>query len=54
MILSFRHKGLEVYFKTGRMSGIQPIHANRLRELLTVLNVATSIDVHKLRNIMLT
>lgn len=42
MILSFRHKGLEVYFNTGRMSGIQPIHANRLRELLTVLNVATS------------
>ena len=42
MILSFRHKGLEVYFKTGRMSGIQPIHANRLRELLTALNVATS------------
>ena len=42
MILSFRHKGLEAYFKTGRMSGIQPIHANRLRELLTALKVATS------------
>ena len=42
MILSFRHKGLEAYFKTGRMSGIPPIHANRLRELLTALNVATS------------
>ena len=42
MILSFRHKGLEAYFKTGRMSGIRPIHANRFRELLTALNVATS------------
>lgn len=41
MILSFRHKGLEAYFKTGRMTGIQPIHAKRLRELLTALNVAS-------------
>ena len=41
MILTFRHKGLEVYFKTGRMTGIQAIHAKRLRELLTALNVAS-------------
>ena len=41
MILSFTHKGLEVFFKTGRMAGIQPIHAKRLRELLTALNVAS-------------
>ena len=41
MILTFQHKGLEVFFKTGRMAGIQPIHAKRLRELLTALNVAT-------------
>ena len=41
MILTFRHKGLEVYFKTGRMAGIQAIHAKRLRELLTALNVAS-------------
>ena len=41
MILTFRHKGLEAYFKTGRMAGIQPIHAKRLRELLTALNVAS-------------
>ena len=40
MILSFTHKGLEAFFKTGRMSGIQPIHAKRLRELLTALHVA--------------
>ena len=42
MILSFRHKGLEAYFKTGRMAGIQPIHAKRLRELLTALSVAST------------
>jgi toxin HigB-1 len=40
MILSFQHKGLEVFFQAGRMAGIQPIHAKRLRELLTALNVA--------------
>ena len=41
MILTFAHKGLEAFFKTGRMAGIQPIHAKRLRELLTALNVAS-------------
>ena len=41
MILSFRHKGLEAFFKTGRMAGIQPVHAKRLRELLTALNAAS-------------
>ena len=41
MILSFTHKGLESFFKTGSMAGIQPIHAKRLRELLTALNVAS-------------
>ena len=40
MILTFRHKGLEAFFASGRMGGIQPIHAKRLRELLTALNVA--------------
>jgi len=40
MILSFRHKGLEAFFKTGSTSRIQAIHAKRLRELLTALNVA--------------
>ena len=41
MILTFRHKGLESYFRTGRMAGIQPVHAKRLRELLTALNAAS-------------
>jgi len=41
MILTFKHKGLEAFFKTGGMAGIQPIHAKRLRELLTALNVAS-------------
>lgn len=40
MILTFRHKGLEVFFRTGRTSGIQAIHQKRLRDLLTALNAA--------------
>ena len=40
MILSFRHKGLETFFLTGKQIGIQPIHAKRLRDMLTALNVA--------------
>lgn len=40
MIQSFRHKGLETFFKTGSHAGIQPMHAKRLREMLTALNVA--------------
>jgi proteic killer suppression protein len=42
MIRSFRHKGIEKFFKTGSKSGIQSDHARRLNEQLTVLNVATS------------
>lgn len=40
MIVSFRHKGLEAFFRTGSQAGIQPIHAKRLREMLTALNAA--------------
>ena len=41
MILTFRHKGLETFYRTGGMAGIQPIHAKRLRDLLTALSVAS-------------
>lgn len=41
MIITFRHKGLETFYRTGRKTGIQVIHAKRLRELLTALNVAS-------------
>lgn len=40
MIVSFRHKGLEAFFLTGSKAGIQAVHAKRLQELLTALNVA--------------
>lgn len=41
MIVSFRHKGLETFFRTGSLAGIQPMHAKRLREMLTAFNVAS-------------
>jgi len=41
MILTFKHNGLEAFFSTGSKAGIQPMHAARLRELLTALSVAT-------------
>ena len=41
MIKSFRHKGLELFFKAGSMSGIRPEQAKRLRLILGRLNVAT-------------
>ncbi len=39
MIISFEHKGLALFFQTGSVSGIQPIHANRLRAMLSVPDV---------------
>jgi len=41
MIRSYRHKGLQRFAETGSKAGIQPIHARRLRILLTALD-ATS------------
>ena len=40
MIKSFRHSGIESFFKRGSKAGIQPKHAKRLRLQLAVLNTA--------------
>ncbi len=42
MIQSFKQKGLEQFFKTGRKSGIQASHAKRLKLILSRLNASTS------------
>ncbi len=42
MIRSFRHRGLEAFFKTGSKAGIQPKHEARLRIQLTTLNLASN------------
>ena len=44
MILSFAHKGLERFFKTGITSGIQAKHAGRLRLVLSNLDQAACSD----------
>ena len=40
MIVSFKHKGLERFFKTGNQAGIQASHAHRLRLILARLNAS--------------
>ena len=40
MIKSFRHKGIELFFRTGSKAGIQSQHAPRLQVQLTALNAA--------------
>jgi proteic killer suppression protein len=41
MIKTFRHRGLERFFRTGSKAGIQPKHAKRLRLQLGRLDSAT-------------
>ncbi len=40
MIRTFRHSGIEAFFKTGSKAGIQPAHAKRLRLQLGTLDQA--------------
>lgn len=44
MIKSFKHKGLKVYFETGKTSGIQAKHAKKLRMQLAAIDTAQVID----------
>ena len=44
MIIDFKHKGLERFFKTSSTAGIQSVHAVKLKRQLTALNEAQSID----------
>jgi proteic killer suppression protein len=40
MIIGFRHKGLEVFYRTDSARGIQAAHANKLRMILALLDIA--------------
>lgn len=40
MIVSFRHKGLEAFYRTGSTKGIQAVHARKLGIILAMLEVA--------------
>lgn len=44
MVISFIHKGLERFYRSGKTSGIQAKHAKRLRLILTNLDQAESPD----------
>jgi len=44
MIQGFKHKGLERFFLTGSLAGIQAKHAARLNLQLSTLNQAATVD----------
>ena len=41
MIVGFRHKGLELLFRTGSTRGVQAAHAPKLARILAALDAAT-------------
>mgnify|MGYP003565378468 CR=1 len=44
MIKSFKHKGLEKFYRTGSTAGIQAAHAKRIRLILSNLDQAEISD----------
>lgn len=40
MIVSFLHKGLQAFYRTGAIRGIQPAHAKKISIVLSLLDVA--------------
>jgi len=44
MVKTFRHKGLQKFFESGSLAGIQPHHAARLRMRLAALDTAQQIE----------
>ena len=44
MIKSFKHKGLERFYRSGGTRGIQANHAKKLRMQLAALDTAQTID----------
>lgn len=44
MIISYRYKGLRVFYETGSTRGIQPAHASRLKRQLQILDRAIAAD----------
>ena len=44
MIKTFRHKGLQRFYETGKHSGIQAKHAEKVRMQLAALDTSQTID----------
>ena len=38
MIVSFKHPGLQKFYETGSKAGINPMHAQKLKRILSVLD----------------
>ncbi len=57
MIKSFRHKGLRKFFLDGTKKGVQPKHAEKLADILDLLDAANEVrdmrfpssDLHPLK-----
>jgi len=57
VIIGFRHKGVEAFYRTGSRRGIQAAHAKKLGMILVMLDVATEplelnqpvLRLHKLK-----
>ena len=44
MIISFKHKGLQKYYETGSVAGIQSKHKTKLKMILAALDSAQGIE----------
>ncbi len=44
MIKTFKHKGLKLFYETGKKSGIQAKHAKKLKLRLTAVDTASEIE----------
>ncbi len=44
MIVSFKHKGLRLYFEKGDASKLQPQHINKIRLILSRLNASKLVS----------
>jgi proteic killer suppression protein len=42
VIVGFRHEGLEAFYQTGSLRGIQPTHARKPGMILAMLDVASA------------
>ena len=53
MIKSWRHKGLKLFYETGSTAKINANHADRLHDILQVLDFATSPEQMRLPGLKL-
>ncbi|MDE2149706.1 MAG: type II toxin-antitoxin system RelE/ParE family toxin [Gammaproteobacteria bacterium] len=42
MIISFRHKGIEILYRTGSPRGVRAAHVSKLSRILAALDAATA------------